>query len=305
MSIFDNGYTGEEASDAMAALYDPAPEEQGEVAEQGGEAEENTSEQPQQTADEQQEDTAPAQQAQQEDPAAADPAPGQQAQQEMIEAHRYHSLQTAYQREKEAHKQALAQLEELRNTVSASQGKDLTAEEQEAFADLLLRNPAAAFAQYMGNQIKTEAAKQVNEIIQPLQQQMKVQKAATVMREAEEELMKSYPQLNDAAERTKLVEGIRAISESVGGVDAWLNDPKVYMQMAAIRLYGLPKQLDQATLDKAVNQAKADALKELQERDAGKAGKDATQKNVPEPEKTVEDEIFDAIANIHSGGIFG
>lgn len=296
MDMFGNGYTGEAPSEAdiMAEL--------GEEVSSDTEATENSAEQPQEQTEATASDAAP-ETAQQQEGAPVLPAP-ETVQPEVVAADRYKSLQTAYQNEKEAHKQVVAQLEQLRATL-ASQGKVLSADEQKEFADLLLTNPGAALNKYMGEQIRNEALKQVQSIVGPMQQELRLQKVAAEMVRANQALEAEYPQLSDPKERVKLLSTMRDLSVSGNGDEhSWTNNPTLFLQMAALKLYGYPKRVDQATVDQVEAQAKAGALAELSAKDAAKAGKAAADFAAPAENMSEEDKIFAEIASVRSGGVF-
>ena len=219
-----------------------------------------------------------------------------------VDVNRYREMQAAYQAMKVRTQALESQLEQVKQ-VAAANGKVLSSEEQKAFAEEFLTNPAGALQKVLGEQIKAQAEQAAKSVLEPLQQQAKLQQVRGAVETATKDLEQLYPQAAQSAERVKMFNMLGQLAEQAGlDRDGWTNNPAIYLQQAALRLYGLPKQVDQAAIDKAVEQGKANALAELQARDAGKNGLAPASVAAPQGETSAEEQILAEIRAASGGG---
>ena len=181
----------------------------------------------------------------------------------------------------------------------------LTPEAQRAFAERFLANPSGTLQELLGKQIQTQAEAAARSMVEPLQKQERSRQINAAVRDAGKELEQLYPQAADPKERIKLFGLLGQLAEQAGmRRDGWTNNPGVFLQQAALRLYGLPKQIDQDAINQAVEKGKANALAELQAKESGKSGLAAASTVVP-AKATEEEDILSGIRAAAGGsGLF-
>jgi hypothetical protein len=228
-------------------------------------------------------------------------APTDWKQQLEIADKRYRDNQAAFTRERAEKMQmqaqlaaAQAELQRMRDSVKAA----APGNKEDALKNFL-ENPDA----FVNQAVAPLVNERVNSILKPLQEAAEKENAQRIYAAGMAEVFKSYPQVqaDKDAQKQVVAEAVR-ISQAMGDDKAWTKDPAMF-QLAAIKAFGMPKEVNQAAISAAEARGRQAALAEFAAKEAGKTGKTIITNNTMQTAEPVseEDRIREEIASVSMG----
>ena len=175
--------------------------------------------------------------------------------------------------------------------------------DKDALLQKLVENPEATLAELMGRQLE-EKIKPLSAKLEEAERKAEMTELASKLQTIFPELQKSYPNLSDNLQKTALINKAAEIGARLGSATALQKDPDSILKLAAVEMYGLPKQTDPAILQSEREKAKAEALAELKNKEAAKKGSLSAQTQNNKNNETSlspEEQIVNEIMNSRTG----
>lgn len=236
---------------------------------------------------------------------------------ETIEKSRYEAAvreMNAKQREAAELNKRIAELEkqnrELQDSaLQMSFNQPMTEEEQTAFLQGLRDNPRHTMAEMTIPVVKQVLEQWKKEERQRYDEMQRKQNSDRAFGEAFESLKAEYPQLNDEEQRVDVLTKMFSIAENAigNGPESWRQAPDIFLREAVFKTYGVPKKIDQESIEAAKKRGYEEGLAQRQQREADKAKATPAATSAPqtEPPLTEEEKIIRDMMAIRSGHVFG
>ncbi|MEG1997132.1 MAG: hypothetical protein RR051_01675, partial [Clostridiales bacterium] len=176
--------------------------------------------------------------------------------------------------------------------------------QREQFLQNFLTNPQAALRQVASQTVEEVARDKVKEILTPIIEANQHSLRETAWSEAWAKTADTWGDVGSTGDT--LVRTLVDSSQEAGDQDLMFRQPDRMMKLAALELFGMPKEVDQEALRAATRAAREDTLRELSEKNAGKSGLAAAQQTRQMAAGTVseEEKILEGIMAAGNSRIF-
>lgn len=173
---------------------------------------------------------------------------------------------------------------------------------KEEMLQRMLTDPSSVIEEAALPLIEQRVAEAMKPIMEENQQKMEVQ----TFNAALDGITTVFPEAKGKEQQKELISKMVEVSRGYGDPMLWKKNPAGMLKQAALELYGVPKQIDQAAIDAAVAAAKQQAAASAGARESSKTGLAISQQNNQHPtaEPTFDEKVIDDIFAVRGGGIF-
>ncbi len=139
----------------------------------------------------------------------------------------------------------------------------------------LLSDPLSFLEQTSGQMVE----RRLQECLKPLLESMRQEEERRLFDRAMQATLRSFPQLEDSDEQSKLLQMVMERSHNWGNDSLWRKHPEDLMRLVAWELYGMNDGAGQDVIDAAAKAKEKQVVDEINARNAAKAGLAIHQKN--------------------------
>ena len=173
---------------------------------------------------------------------------------------------------------------------------------KEEMLQRMLTDPGSVIEEAALPLIEQRVAEAMKPIMEENQQKMEVQ----TFNAALDGITTVFPEAKGKEQQKELISKMVEVSRGYGDPMLWKKNPAGMLKQAALELYGVPKQIDQAAIDAAVAAAKQQTAAAINAKESAKTGLTINQQNNQQQtaEPSYEEKVINDIFAVKGGGLF-